>query len=248
MKRKDDGILIAFEGIDGAGKTTQVELLVKFLQEYGEPVVRSKEPTDGEWGRKIRQSASNGRMTLPEEIHAFIEDRKEHVRNLILPALSESKTVILDRYFHSTIAYQGARGGNVSDLETTMLSIAPNPDVVVLLDVPPEVGLSRIRNGRNENPNAFEDARNLEKVREIFQRLSKTMPEFVIINGTMDIESVHKAVLTGLYVSAAGNKWCAKEYGCYDKFNCGPRMTGECRLARLMGLKPHPSYDSTATP
>jgi dTMP kinase len=70
--------------------------------------VRSKEPTDGPWGQKIRQSAQTGRMSVEDELHAFTEDRKEHVRDLILPALTAGKAVVLDRYFYSTIASKEA--------------------------------------------------------------------------------------------------------------------------------------------
>ena len=108
MQRHDSGTLIAMEGIDGAGKTTQVDLLVEFLRSAGVRVVRSKEPTDGPWGKKIRHSAANGRMTLEQEIEAFVDDRKEHVQNVIAPALNDGQTVVLDRYFYSTIAYQGS--------------------------------------------------------------------------------------------------------------------------------------------
>jgi dTMP kinase len=130
MERTDSGILIAFEGIDGAGKTTQVELLERFLLESGEKVRRSKEPTDGPWGQKIRESAANGRMPWADELHAFTEDRKQHVRELILPALQNGKTVILDRYFYSTIAYQGTRGGDVDKLTAQLVDTTPEPDVV----------------------------------------------------------------------------------------------------------------------
>ena len=100
MKRDDGGILIAFEGIDGAGKTTQVDLVASFFERAGEAFVRSREPTDGPWGRKIKESAVNGRLSPAEELEAFTEDRKEHVRQLIAPALAAGKVILLDRYFY----------------------------------------------------------------------------------------------------------------------------------------------------
>src|SRR4051794_15210691 len=106
------GTLIAVEGIDGAGKTTQVERLAKFLAERKMPVVHSKEPTDSVWGQKIRQSASQGRLTLEEEVEAFARDRGEHVAQVIGPALARGDIVLLDRYFYSNIAYQGSRGAD----------------------------------------------------------------------------------------------------------------------------------------
>src|SRR5260370_25230495 len=100
---RNRSILIAIEGIDGAGKTTQVERLAQALRVVGQELVISKEPTNGRWGKKIRESAANGRLPLKEELKAFINDRTEHVRNVIQPALDTGKIVILDRYFYSTI-------------------------------------------------------------------------------------------------------------------------------------------------
>jgi dTMP kinase len=116
MAAAKEGILLAVDGIDGAGKTTQVKLLADALRAAGENVLASKEPTDGQWGRRLRQSAQNGRLSLEDELHAFIEDRKEHVATTILPALAAGSVVLLDRYFYSTIAYQGARGADVATL------------------------------------------------------------------------------------------------------------------------------------
>ncbi|MCA9269530.1 MAG: dTMP kinase, partial [Planctomycetales bacterium] len=162
------GILIAVEGIDGAGKTTLVRSLADALSQAGESIVVSKEPTDGPWGRKIRRSAAEGRMSLPEELHAFVEDRKEHVAELIRPGLDAGKIVLLDRYFYSTIAYQGARGADVAQPTRDMLAIAPQPDLVLLLDADPAEGLSRISTGRQETPNEFEKLDSLAAVRAIF--------------------------------------------------------------------------------
>src|SRR5207253_402183 len=106
------GILIAIEGIDGAGKTTQVARLCKALEAVGETVVRSKEPTNGPHGRRVRESAQNGRLDPHEELATFLDDRREHVATVIGPALGRGEIVILDRYFYSTIAYQGPRTGH----------------------------------------------------------------------------------------------------------------------------------------
>jgi dTMP kinase len=195
MKRRDDGIFIAFEGIDGAGKTTQVAFLKDTLSSSGQNVVCSKEPTDGPWGRKIKQSASNGRMTFKEEIHAFTEDRKQHIRELVGPALKKKMTVILDRYFYSTIAYQGSHGGDVAKLDGLMHKIALEPDLVILLDVPPLVGLTRIKKSRGETPNAFESMENLTAVRKIFRKLARKHKNIKIIDGTMSPDEVRKAVM-----------------------------------------------------
>lgn len=191
-------MLIAVEGIDGAGKTTQVGFIEQFLRSSGFAVVRSKEPTDGPWGQKIRKSASSGRMSLNDELQAFIEDRKEHVRQVILPALSRGEVVLLDRYFYSTIAYQGARGSDVDELTEDMLRIAPEPDLVVLLDVAPDIGLQRIAHGRGETPNAFENEETLRAVRAEFLQLSKKHTNILTIDASRDIESVRVEVLKAI--------------------------------------------------
>ena len=103
-------MLIVFEGIDGTGKSTQVRLLAQALEERGLTVVTSREPTDGPFGQKLRLSMITGRLSPEEELALFHEDRRDHVEHLILPALEAGKVVILDRYFFSTMAYQGARG------------------------------------------------------------------------------------------------------------------------------------------
>jgi dTMP kinase len=195
-ERPKSGILIAIEGIDGAGKTTQLRLLSDFLKRLGNDPVCSKEPTDGQWGRKIRESAFSGRMSAAEELHAFKEDRKEHVRDLILPALAANRTVILDRYFYSTLAYQGIRGGDVDSLMAEMLNIAPEPDIVFLLDVSPEVSLLRIQQGRGEIPNEFEKIENLQLVRFAFLRLAEKYSNIKVIDARQSAANVHFQIIS----------------------------------------------------
>jgi dTMP kinase len=226
-----DGILIAFEGIDGAGKTTQAKLLADALTRAGEKVVSSKEPTDGHWGRKIRESAENGRMSLLEELQAFIEDRKEHVANLIQPALDRGEIVILDRYFYSTIAYQGSRGKGVEAIEGDMRSMFPVPDIVFALDVAPEIGLERISDSRGETPNKFERKNGLKRIRQVFQTLAERSAEITVIDGTPPVEFVFNAVGHVLLATVLKTKRCAKSYDC-DAFYCSYRINGECQWAK----------------
>ncbi|MBN9522653.1 dTMP kinase [bacterium] len=233
MDRTDKSSLIAFEGIDGAGKTTQVNLLVDFFKAAGEPVLQSKEPTDGPWGRKIRQSATKGRMSPAEELHAFVEDRKQHIRDTILPALSRGETVILDRYFYSTIAYQGSQGQNPDAVAAQMFDLALVPDVVFLIDVPPDVGVSRIQTGRGETPNAFEDVDHLRQVHKGFQDLARKYQNIVVIDGTRDIESVRRAIIRQLLEGILKLRYCAKAYGCDSPEYCAYRIAGSCRWARM---------------
>lgn len=221
----DSGILVAIEGIDGAGKTTQASLLVDALSRAGLKVVSSREPTDGVHGKRIRQSAVNGRLSLEEELRAFTEDRKEHVAGVVRPALREGNIVVLDRYYYSTLAYQGARGADIGKIRTTMESFAPRPDAVFLLDVNPCLCLCRIKESRGDIPNAFESNGNLTEVRAQFKQL--TDDNIIRIDGARTRSRVHKDVL-GEFVEGPLKKLCAKSYGCDDPIHCAYRLSGTC--------------------
>src|SRR3972149_7086324 len=107
------GNIIVFEGIDGSGKTTHSNLLKVILERDGYPVILTKEPTDGKWGRIIKEIMVK-KIQLKEKgkelLDLFINDRKEHVENFIKPSLKDGKIIIIDRYYFSTIAYQGTLG------------------------------------------------------------------------------------------------------------------------------------------
>jgi dTMP kinase len=166
------GFLIVIEGIDGVGKTTQADLLQKRLEERNVAVLRSKEPTTGKWGRMLRESAITGRLSLPEEVEAFMNDRREHVETKIMPALRSGKIVILDRYYFSTAAYQGARGLDPQELIRRNEEFAPEPDLLVLLDLEVDGGLDRVRS-RGSQTDEFEQTDALRRAREIFLGISK---------------------------------------------------------------------------
>jgi len=232
------GILIAIEGIDGAGKTTQVQLLGEALREAGLPVVLSREPTDGPWGRKIRESAQNGRLTLEEELHAFIEDRKEHIASTISPSLERDQVVILDRYFYSTVAYQGARGADHNVLLRDMKSFAPVPDIVFFLDADPAVAVSRISNGRGEVPNEFERVGYLTDVRKVFQWLASRESEVHSVDGQQSIQDV-LCNLSKQLIDGVLSRFRAKSYDC-DCLYCSAKEDNACDWFVLQGsLRAH---------
>lgn len=235
MTRTDNGLLIVFEGIDGAGKTTQVEHLAALLERAGIPYLRSKEPTDGPLGKQARATGKGTRMSLEAELHAFTEDRRDHVQRTIGPALAAGRVVILDRYLYSTIAYQSVRGANPAEIAATQLAFAPVPDVVFLLDAPPAVGLDRIRAGRGEQPNSFETAENLTATRAAFLALVKDHPVVRVVNASRDADSVRREVTECLIEGAFKRRFCAKAYGCDEPTVCGYRNTGTCPWARLCG-------------
>jgi dTMP kinase len=191
------GVLVAFEGIDGGGKTTQAARLAEWGKGQGLEVVSTKEPTSGPFGQRIRASKFTARLSVDEELECFIEDRKQHVAELVAPALERGALVIIDRYYYSTAAYQGARGKNPREILARNEAFAPVPDVVVLMDLPVQLGLSRVQT-RGEGQDVFENTEALTRAREVFLSLpgpvlrldaSRTKDEL-----TVDI-TVHVAAL-----------------------------------------------------
>jgi dTMP kinase len=193
-KHTGPGVFVVFEGIDGAGKSTQLRALAQALEHAGLAVVTSREPTDGPWGRKIRRTAAGVRMSLAEELDAFIQDRTEHAANLILPSLAAGKIVLLDRYYYSTMAYQGQRGADVAAIRAEMERRFPIPDAVILLDIPTSLALHRISQVRKDQPDTFEQQHALEAARAIFHAAAGD-GVVKIIDATGDAESVHRRVL-----------------------------------------------------
>jgi len=189
----DRGYLIVFEGIDGTGKTTQCQKLVEYLEGRGFPVVRLREPTQGIWGQKIRKILTEGRgdVTPEEELQYFINDRKEDVEHNIQPALSENKIVIIDRYYYSTAAYQGALGFDPDKIVADNEVFAPRPDLLLMFRGSLDNSFDRIREGRDEF-SAFEKREYLQKVQQIFDAFSG--PHIKIINSDLSIEGVHASV------------------------------------------------------
>ncbi len=173
MKRR--GLLIAFEGIDGTGKSSQLKMLASTLKELGHQVVITREPTDGPCGRKIRSLfTSRSRITPAEELELFMADRREHVREVIEPALDSGWIVLTDRYYLSTAAYQGAAGQDPEVIMAANESFAPVPDLVLLLTLPPDQSIHRIRTLRGEALNDFEQEETLTRVAAIFAGLDRS--------------------------------------------------------------------------
>ena len=187
------GTLIVFEGTDGTGKSTQLKLLAKALQDKGLPVVSTREPTDGKYGQQIRSLYTNReKLCKEDELDLFLADRKEHVDELLAPALKEGKIILCDRYYLSTIAYQGAAG-----LEPAQILIrndfAPEPDLALLFHAPIQTGVQRITMGRGDTLNDFEKEEYLQKVAEQFEQLD--LPCIKRIDAARSIEAIHQDVL-----------------------------------------------------
>jgi dTMP kinase len=163
----DPGFLLVIEGIDGAGKSTLQHRLADWCRAQGRTVVTSREPTDGPHGRALRESARTGRLAPEAELELFLKDRHEHVASVIRPAIERGDVVILDRYYFSTAAYQGARGIDPAKIIAANEAFAPVPDLVLLLDLDPAAGHQRI-GARGGTPDGFETADYLARVRQIF--------------------------------------------------------------------------------
>ena len=186
------GLLIAFEGIDGTGKSTQIHLLADYLRAKGFAVVETREPTDGPYGQKIRQLYLNRQsFTLEEELELFVQDRRQHVDEVIAPALADGKIVLTDRYYFSTVAYQGAAG---MDPEAIFAAndFAPRPDLVLLLVMDPEESVRRIEQLRGEQLNDFEQVEQLRKVADLFESFSDG--SISRVNGAADVSRVQTEI------------------------------------------------------
>lgn len=175
------GMLVAVEGIDGAGKTSISALLAQWCGERGLGCMISKEPTGLKWGMELRNSARAGRLPLEREVELFILDRRDHVERSINPALKEGNIVILDRYYWSSAAYQGGRGANYDQIVETNEAFAPRPDLVIILDLDIDAGLERIKN-RGDKPNAFESKPGLLRARQIFLQLAEKNGNAVLVD------------------------------------------------------------------
>ena len=189
------GLLIVFEGLDGSGKSTQAKALHTHLRAAGYDAIFSFEPTDGPHGRALRALWKRGERHDPEaELDLFRRDRTEHVQSLILPGLRGGTVVILDRYYYSSAAYQGVRGGrSPEEIHDEMTRFAPTPDLTLVCDIPIETALERITGGRRELPNVLEARENLERVKAVFDRMP--YPEICHIDATGTQEEVFRLVL-----------------------------------------------------
>lgn len=190
MKR---GILIVFEGIDGCGKSTQLRRLAESLRARGRDPLVTREPTEGPWGRRIRAMARSGEAVEPEtELAWFFEDRRQHMREVVTPALEAGRIVLSDRSYLSTVAYQGARGLDAEKILADSEAEFERPDLVLLFELHPEAGLARVdaRGGASEP--VFENLPFQERVAAIFASLD--VPGLVRIDADRAEEEIARDV------------------------------------------------------
>ena len=194
------GVFIAFEGGEGTGKSTQSKLLKKWLEKEGEEVVLSREPggTDlGQGLRKILLGHETGAISPRAEALLYAADRAHHVFATIRPALDRGDVVITDRYFDSSIAYQGA-GRVLQPNEVARISRWATeslfPTLTIIIDMPADVGLGRLksRDRLEAEPLAFH-----ERVRNEFLQIATMDPErYLIVDGLQDIDDIHEQIIS----------------------------------------------------
>lgn len=197
------GLLIAFEGIDGTGKTTMAKRTAEALKHQGYYAIYLREPTDGPHGRRLREIMMSPEMRNPQlEFELFILDRQEDVQLSIKPVLQAGGIVCIDRYYVSSMAYQGALGLDPEHIRQENEQFAPVPDLILHYTVPVETALERIQNSRADGANAFEKRDYLEKVQAEFSRMN--FVQMKEISADQPLETVFQNTWT--IVSAAVNR------------------------------------------
>lgn len=188
------GCLIALEGIDGTGKSTQVAMLADVLRQDGRDVVLTREPTDGAYGQQIRRLyQARDSVSHQEELELFLADRREHVAQLIAPALAQGKVIVTDRYYFSTAAYQGGVGFDPEAIIRQNELFAPVPNLVILLELSPAQAVMRIQRYRRELLNNFEQEESLRQVAQVFKTLERDYIRRV--DGSQEIGLIHTQIV-----------------------------------------------------
>lgn len=200
-------MFITLEGPEGSGKTTAVEFAVKKLEEMGYQIVRTREPGGTPIAEQIRNvilDKANTAMDPRTEALLYAASRRQHLAEKVWPALKEGKIVVCDRYLDSSLAYQGAaRGLGVEEVLNINLFATEGtwPDLTLLFDLDPEIGLARINSNPDREVNRL-DVEKLDfhkKVRNAFLDLAKRFPDrYVVIDAGATREEVAKATLDAI--------------------------------------------------
>ena len=195
---KNKGFFITLEGVEGAGKTTQITRLAKVL---GESAIVTREPGGTPISEQIRDIFLNSSDMAPQtELMLIAAARAQHVNDVILPALNGDRIVICDRFSDATVAYQGYRKGIDLKLIEQVNNIATGglkPNITFLLDLPPDVGLQRKRD--SDEPLTRLELESIvlhQKVREGYIAVAKAEPErVVVINALLDVDEIHTRMI-----------------------------------------------------
>tara|TARA_B100001057_G_scaffold72649_1_gene66906 strand:- start:404 stop:1030 length:627 start_codon:yes stop_codon:yes gene_type:complete len=200
---KNNGYFISFEGIDGSGKSTQIQKLSKFLETLGFDVIITREPGGSIGGEEIRNLLLQGdvdRWSAETEILLFTAARRDHLERIILPALEHGKVVICDRFTDSTRMYQGMRGPNLRNL-VDMLNekmINCDPDLTIIIDINPQISLMRAKS-RKTVEERFEDfgVEMQLKMRQGFIELAREFSKRIeVVDGQQSVENLARDICT----------------------------------------------------
>ncbi len=196
------GHFITFEGIEGAGKSTQSVMLHNYLIEKNKKVILTKEPGGTKTGKKIREillSHSDEIFPPLAELFLYEADRNFHIRNLIKPKISQGYTVVCDRFIDSTLAYQGYARGLDIEFVKKMNSIASEnikPDITFLIDIPVEEGLKRIQKTREKDRIEKEELDFHKKLREGFLKIAQEEKDrIIVLNGLEPPEKIFSQII-----------------------------------------------------
>lgn len=205
-------MFIVFEGIDGAGKSTQCTRLYNYIAASGTRAVRLAEPTDGPWGRKIREALRSGSaLTRDEQVELFIRDRMDDCSINIKPNMEQGVTIVMDRYFYSNAAYQGMEGLSPQRIIGMNLEHGfPLPDRVYFIDLEAGRAMSRVKSRSGENTELFEKQSFLEKVRDNF--LSIADSRFLVVDGSLAEDDIFRII--------------KEDYDRLTRFPSGEQVTG----------------------
>ncbi|MBT3785544.1 dTMP kinase [bacterium] len=195
------GRLITFEGPEGAGKSTQLDILVSRLEKKGHKVVRTREPGGG--GalslrlRDLLLSPDTGKISIEAELFLILAARSEHMQNLILPGLRSGALVLCDRFIDSTVAYQGYGRGVALEMIKSLnryVICGRYPDLTLIFDIPPDVGLERA--GKNSDLDRIEQEKLEfhERVREGFQCLSTDSSRYHVVDSMLSVEEISEDI------------------------------------------------------
>ncbi|ONN27218.1 thymidylate kinase [Thermosipho affectus] len=183
-------MFITFEGIDGSGKSTQLDLLANYLEQKNKKVIKVREPGGTILGEKIRDLLLNFPMNSRSELLLFLASRAQLVDEIIKPSLKKGYFVLADRFTDSSIAYQGGARNLGIDLVENLNSFATDnilPNIVFFIDIPVNIAITRIlKKDRIEK----EGKNFLEKVRDTYLKISMKKDNFYVIDGNQDVEGV----------------------------------------------------------
>lgn len=188
------GLFITFEGIDGCGKTTQIELLDKYLKEKNLETVLTREPGGSDIGKNLRQILLHYDKPVDNvcEMLLYLADRAQHVEYVILKNKNEGKVVLCDRHIDSTVAYQGyARGGNIAQINQLNAIATKNtlPDLTFVFDIDVKLGQKRV--GATKDRLEQEGLEFFEKVRQGYLQLANKYPNRIkVIDASKSIDEV----------------------------------------------------------